>query len=169
MVARLRSENPAMMMDMTQEDTIARACEQIQALHPASELLYASAVAWTLSELGIPSSATTADLAFEDSLDEGLRLFAFTVDGQPRDRHGNRGWEAISTHAVSLQPGFQGRPWFLVEGQDAACVMADEVNLQPGVQEKAQRLAGPVCAALQAQCLDQTTRQAPPGRTSPRL
>lgn len=154
---------------MTPGNVIARVAADTHAMNPPSELMYALSVAWTLTQLGIPSVATTADLAFEDSVDQGLRVFTFTVDDHPRDRHGHRGWPAILAHAVYSRVDLRARPWFIVEGQDPQSVMNDEISLQPGVLEKAINLARPVLAAMQAQVLENTTPAPVAVRPGPRL
>ena len=159
---------------MARKDTIRRIANQVDALcnreQPFDEFLYAQAVAIALTDLGVAAGVDTADICFQDSDVEGLRMFAFTINQKPHDRFGNVGWEAIFEHMAQRNAAYRDREWDIVDGQDAGWILQDEASMRPNFMENARRVAGEARANVQAhQLAFAAPQQAPVAKPRPRF
>lgn len=132
-----------------------------QSLEYQESLFYSLAMQHALELLGSPSGVEVRDTYFEDSDHEGAREFAFLVDGEPCDIHGNMGWDAIYQLVNSSNPPFVAREWMFCENTDSASIIRDELSFRNDrFEEDARRIGAAAASSLIAQSLDEGTAPA---------
>lgn len=110
------------------QDLVAGTCNEV-GVSATEELLRCCIMAQVLNRLGFESRVRVADAGFDDSDYEGVRLFAYEVDGQVVDLQGRMGWDEIIGGYMEQSGVHSARSWFQVEAIDETATIADEISL----------------------------------------
>lgn len=151
-----------MKMEKTDLDTTAtvlRVCAE-DGIADNADLLRCAIMVKVLSSLGEKCRLRVADVGFEDSDYEGVRVFAYEHNGVVKDLAGRTGWDDVIQGCLDANRYSSDREWFRVENIDETDTLNDEIITHPGdFQPRVSRVSGLVLAERQAKALQGSTPQ----------